>query len=852
LCIGARDETVMGEKRVLDAPAGGGQRPLTVGLLISWFGEGYSAPVVIGAAELLESRGINVVCFAGGTAPSGTEDPAGAIYKLVSRSCVDGLVIASGTLVPDIGAEGLTRFVSRYTDIPVVSLSLKVPGVTSVTVDSSQGLSNLLEHLIDVHHYRRIAFIRGPEASAEADERFGVCLDVLKRHGIAVDPALVAAGDFKEESGRAITARWLSEDRLPDAIVAANDEMAVGVLQLLHERGVRVPDDVAVVGFDDTDIAGSMLPSLTTVRQPLYDVGKRAAELVCSKLAGERVPDEVILRSSAVIRESCGCSARAALARPRSMPPPVPAKRSERDQLLDAVGGASDLPPEALGQWPARLVDAFQKDAAAGSSDRFLVELERILREAARGSGVIWPSQQVISVLRRRDDRRATDAMWNEARVLVGDAGQRMSAYQKAMSERRARALGFLTQRLINTTALPQVGAVFEEAIRESDFDSGFVCLFDDPAKPADGARLICRTDGSAHTCYEPGLAFAATELLPDAARTTKSSSMLVQPLAFGGLQRGFLALEGKLRAGTFAEELRQQLDSALLRIDREIELANLHAAERARALELEEAYRALKENQEKLLLAEKMAALGRLTAGIAHEMNTPLAAARAALEEISSLVDEYTAAIGDTTITPQDHAAIGNDMRKSVDLAKGSAAKVAEFVTRMKSQTRDIAKRQRFDFDAVPVVHDAMVLLDPTVRRAHCRITFEHEPASVPVFGSPESFTQVIVNLVTNAIEASVPKGGGPISVRLRSADDSTLLEVADQGTGIDPEIMGRIFDPLFTTKPFGEATGLGLTVVHDMVVRDLGGTVEVDSKVGEGTTFKLRFVRPLSEPSA
>jgi C4-dicarboxylate-specific signal transduction histidine kinase len=332
--------------------------------------------------------------------------------------------------------------------------------------------------------------------------------------------------------------------------------------------------------------------------------------------------------------------------------------------------------------------------------------------------------------------------------------------------------------------------------------------------------------------------------------RPTGVSSLLVQPLAFAGLQRGFLALEGKLKAGTFSEELRQQLDSALLRIENEKELASLHAAERARTLELEEAYRALKENQEKLLLAEKMAALGRLTAGIAHEMNTPLAASRAALEEIASLTDEYLAAVGDPSITPLDHTAIGGDMRKAVNLAKGAAAKVAEFVTRMKSQTRDIAKRRRFDFDAVPVLHDSLVLLDQAVRRARCRIAFEHSQASVTVFGSPESFSQVIINLVTNAIEASAPTGGGLVTVKLESEGDSALLEVSDQGTGIDPEIMGRIFDPMFTTKPFGEATGLGLTVVHDMVVRDLGGTVEVESRVGEGTTFMLRFVRPPSTP--
>jgi phosphoserine phosphatase RsbU/P len=840
----------MSNQQVAKGAAQAGRPAPRVGVLISWFGEGYSAPVVIGAADALESRGASMVCFAGGAAPRSPDDPAGAIYKLVGPQCVDAIIIASGTLVPDVGVEGLVRFVDQHRDIPIVSLAVKVPGAPTVTVDSTQGLSILVDHLIDVHHYRRIGFIRGPDVSAEANERFRVYREALERHGINLDPALVASGDFKEQAGRDAAERWLAGGRLPDAIVAANDEMAVGVLQVLHDRGVRVPDDIAVVGFDDTDIAGSMLPSLTTVRQPLYDVGKRAAELVCAMLAGEDAPEEVVLRSSAVIRESCGCSARAALARPRSIPPPVAGRKSERDQLLDAIITASELPAETLGQWPARLVDALEKDVAGGT-DRFLVELERILREAARGSGVIWPSQQVITILRRRDNRSGADALWNEARVLVGDAGQRIAGYQKALSERRGRALGFLTQRLINTTTLSQVGSVFEEAIRESDFGSGFVCLFDDATKPTGGAKMICRTGDAGHTCFDPGIAFAAPELLPPSARPSETSSMLVQPLAFGGMQRGFLALEGKLKAGTFSEELRQQLDSALLRIDREKELADLHAAERARTIELEQAYRALKDNQEKLLLAEKMAALGRLTAGIAHEMNTPLAAARAALEEISSLANEYVTAIGDPSVTPQDHAAIGADMRKAIDLAKGAAAKVAEFVTRMKSQTRDIAKRDRFDFDAVPVVQEAIVLVDQAARKAHCKVSFEHESSSVTVYGSSESFAHVVFNLITNAVEASVPKGGGPVTVRLRETGDATILEVEDEGTGIDPEVMGRIFDPLFTTKPFGEATGLGLTVVHDMVVRDLGGTVEVDSHVGKGTTFTLRFVRPETTPS-
>jgi signal transduction histidine kinase len=98
-----------------------------------------------------------------------------------------------------------------------------------------------------------------------------------------------------------------------------------------------------------------------------------------------------------------------------------------------------------------------------------------------------------------------------------------------------------------------------------------------------------------------------------------------------------------------------------------------------------------------------------------------------------------------------------------------------------------------------------------------------------------------VVTNLVTNAIDASRAKGGGPILLSLGQQDGIVVLKVADQGHGIPSEIINRIFDPMFTTKPFGEGTGLGLSIVHDIVTTDYRGAIEVDTEVGRGTTFTL-----------
>jgi PAS domain S-box-containing protein len=261
---------------------------------------------------------------------------------------------------------------------------------------------------------------------------------------------------------------------------------------------------------------------------------------------------------------------------------------------------------------------------------------------------------------------------------------------------------------------------------------------------------------------------------------------------------------------------------------------------------ELEQAVRALEENQQRLLLAEKMASLGRLTAGIAHEMNTPLAAVRAALAELDALAAEYQSSIGDHEVSADDHRQIAAEMQRSLKIAATAARRAAGFVQGIKSQTRDLAPRERVRFDAAPVIEEALLLLTHASRQARCTLRFEPPPAAVPLMGAPGRLAQVVTNLVKNALDATKAKGEGAVVVRLLALQDRALLEVEDSGTGITPDVVNKIFDPMFTTKPFGEGTGLGLTIVHDIVVGDFGGSIDVRTEPGRGTTFVVAFPAP------
>lgn len=288
-----------------------------------------------------------------------------------------------------------------------------------------------------------------------------------------------------------------------------------------------------------------------------------------------------------------------------------------------------------------------------------------------------------------------------------------------------------------------------------------------------------------------------------------------------------------------------------------ERKLAQIALAQRN--IDLEAAHQAMKEQQTKLIISEKMASLGRLTAGIAHEMNTPLAAVRAAMSELTALTDEYLEAIGDASVTPDDHRQIAGDIKKSISLAEKSAARAAAFVRGIKTQTRGGDAARRSKFNAVQIIEEAILLLSHALIAANISAkfscdSFEGNASVVEIYGAPARLSQVVTNLLTNAIDAMTSKGtgGGVIRVELIAAGERCSLRVIDQGTGIPADVLPNIFEPLFTTKQFGGGMGLGLAIVHDIVTAEFGGTIEVRSTVGEGTTIEIFLSPELAKESS
>jgi DNA-binding LacI/PurR family transcriptional regulator len=187
-----------------------------------------------------------------------------------------------------------------------------------VKVDEVTGGRLATEHLLGLGH-RRIAIIHGPVVRSTGAERLQGYLDALRAAGLQPDPALIREGNFKQESGRELARQLLALTPRPTALFCTNNLMTVGALQTLGEQGVRMPADLSLIGYDDMEWWTLTHPPLTTVGQPVYELGREAMRLLLAQIAapGRRRPQRVALKPELLVRASCG-------------PPPAPTSHAPR------------------------------------------------------------------------------------------------------------------------------------------------------------------------------------------------------------------------------------------------------------------------------------------------------------------------------------------------------------------------------------------------------------------------------------------------------------------------------------------------------------------------------------------
>lgn len=475
----------------------------TIGFLVDWLDGAYQSQILEGARDAARQRGAHLLCFAGGLLGSDWRGGArrNASFDWVRPENVDGIILLSGTIGNQLGPDALLEYCDRFRALPRVSVAVQLPGMGSVVVDNRTGIESAIVHLIRSHDCRQIAFVRGPDANPEAELRYAVYRAVLEAHGLAFDETLVASGDFLTASGKAAVLELCgSRGKRPDAIVAANDQMALGVLDGLAELQLKVPEQVAVVGFDDIEEARFTSPPLTTVRQPLYEQGREAVRLVLAEIYGGTPGEQVTLHTEFVARRSCRCFVDESRLAVGSFP-----KRSsfeaaliERRQIVladlarAARGAFSVLGPS----WEAKLLSALSSDLRGDSRDSFAQSVEESLHKVLEQRGDFNLFHDVLSALRRHllgcleadAERRAlAEDLFQNARTLIGQASERAQAQQRLVMSRWSSALAHTGAALLSCLDLGQI----ERTVSEHLPELGIGCCFLALTGPSDGSGAL-------------------------------------------------------------------------------------------------------------------------------------------------------------------------------------------------------------------------------------------------------------------------------------------------------------------------------------------------------------------------
>lgn len=310
-----------------------------IGLMIHHLENEYATEILKGAITAAEELDVNLILLPGRGINAVEDDEKysiydyqyNVIYSYVSSQNLDALIVSAGTIGSYISQKEMIQFLESYRELPILTMEVEYPGYPCIHFNTN-GMKLAVDHLIHHHNCRKIGYVSGPMGNADAMERLRCYQVSLKENGISYDSTMVVYGNFSESSEEVV--RTLL-DAHPDleAICFANDKMCIGGYHVFQERSLTVGKDILVTGFDDSEVATSLKPMLSTIRTNVSDMGYRAM-LGAVELIETGHTCSLTLDARLIVRESCGSSAEREIS-PEQIQ--IMAKNHAAKQIVSAV-----------------------------------------------------------------------------------------------------------------------------------------------------------------------------------------------------------------------------------------------------------------------------------------------------------------------------------------------------------------------------------------------------------------------------------------------------------------------------------------------------------------------------------
>jgi diguanylate cyclase (GGDEF)-like protein len=523
---------------------------------------------------------------------------------------LDAIVSLTGDLSLQMDKDLHAAFLTRFSCRPRVHISVEYPGEPGYLIDNRSGIRDAVRHFALNHQIRDIAFVTGPDWHEEARTRLGSYRASLEELGIAYREEWVYHGNFLKDSGIAALRSFLDERRLPlKAVICSNDGMALALIDEAARRGLEVPRDLLVIGFDDFDSAMIGPVSLTTVRQPFRELASIATRAAIAMARGETPDYAGLLPTRFMVRNSCGCrseSIRAIAVSPEPLPSgDIEEWRIGMEPVLLAAALDSGLPREELAARVRQLLDAYSTSLGDGSA--FLRAFGECLDAESRISGdpLLWHAA-LSAVSNRPGPFPSGEAFLRAACLLVEEAQLQMRLRVASKHNAAHWAAEQVISRLLIGHSREKLGPVLVEELAAVDIPSAVIALYDKPIRSseardrmsAERLSLLCAyarySDGRPQYGRAFGDEYPAADLFPPGFPAS-GRDFTLEPLCHGENEYGIILQEIYSPRDTLDHEMiSQQISADYKRLL--VEEARLGAQR-----QLETALESLREANEKL-----------------------------------------------------------------------------------------------------------------------------------------------------------------------------------------------------------------------------------------------------------
>jgi len=773
-----------------------------IGVFTASLDDAYQSTVWHAISQRAQEKGFGSISFLGSRlgSPIASEASSNLAYYLANKRNIDGLIIIASALETFLTTVDLKAFFAPLADLPRVSIGMRIPGMSDVIVDGTQALTQVIEHLIEEHKPKSFALISGPASHDEANSRLGTFYSVLERHNIPIDRRLTFSGTFTQDSGVQAVGVFCETGLDFDALVCLNDRMAQGALEELRRRGIRVPEDVALIGFDGIESSLYTLPPLTTAMQPMSELGATSVDILSRLMLGGG-EEHITLECTPIIRESCGCKPLFYYATEIQEIPPY-ASEAERSSIYELT-----------------------TSVAENDYDTLIIRLNRAIESTRTENGSISRWYEYLSYIEHRcrhlglPDQHSLVTLMGAARAFTAEKVGSYQATKRIAAESSFETLRRVSAILSGVFELSAMYKNLKKGLQMFGIEQGYLVVFNRDKKKVRFFMDISKENQEKTIPQE----FKRVALLPSFIESSwRQGQWILMPLVYESEQLGYLTVPIGIEIPALYDILQEQVSSNLkgiLLLDQirshgeilseqiELRTKDLIIANKELSMEIKR-----RGELEKEVLEISTQTMERIGQDLHDDLCQHLLG-------VSLLVSSLTK-------TRQDS---GN---MSVETLEEISILLNESITKIKTISRGLLP---FEMEAHTFVQRIEALVGDTLRRAQVEVTVHAEPDFVieDVSAALHVF-HIIQEALNNAIRHSRAQHIN-ISLTSEVGSDGSLYRLAsvfDDGIGLPKKI---------------REGGLGLRIMHSRASM-AQALLAIDSSQ-KGTAVKVRIRSEMHE---